>query len=63
MGSAEDPVKQNGKPSYHPFEEIANSASESGGDARLTAAETSRTIIEVLIFFLVHDAYRTELRT
>ncbi|KAF7813040.1 uncharacterized protein G2W53_034016 [Senna tora] len=47
LGSAEDPVKQNGKTSYHPFEEITVSASEHSEDARLTAAETSRTIIEV----------------
>lgn len=51
MGSAEDPVKQNGKSSYHPFEEITVSASDHSEDARLTAAETSRTIIEVFSCF------------
>ncbi|KAK7283599.1 hypothetical protein RIF29_13223 [Crotalaria pallida] len=47
LGSAQDPGKKNEKPSYHPSEEIAVSTSENSGDARLTAAETSRTIIEV----------------
>ncbi|KAI4347597.1 hypothetical protein L6164_008398 [Bauhinia variegata] len=47
LGSAQDPAKQNGKPSYHPFEELTESTSENNGDARLTAEETSRTIIEV----------------
>ncbi|KAI9073540.1 hypothetical protein K1719_044488 [Acacia pycnantha] len=47
QASAEGPVEPNGRPSYHPFEEIADSALENSGDARLTAAETSRTIIEV----------------
>lgn len=47
LGSAQDPVKKNEKPSYHPFEEVAASTSENSEDARLTAAETSRTIIEV----------------
>lgn len=46
-GSAQEPVKKNEKPSYHPFEEIAASTSENSGDVRLTAAETSRTVIEV----------------
>ena len=46
LGSAQDPIKKNVKSSYHPFEEIAQP--EHGGDARPTAAETSRTIIEVL---------------
>lgn len=46
---AQEPVKKNEKSSYHPFEEIAVSTSENSGDARLTGAETSRTIIEVLI--------------
>ncbi|XP_061337319.1 uncharacterized protein At3g49140 isoform X2 [Gastrolobium bilobum] len=47
LGSAQDPIKKDEKASYHPFEEIAASTSEKSGDARLTAAETSRTIIEV----------------
>ncbi|KAJ0099105.1 hypothetical protein Patl1_20230 [Pistacia atlantica] len=48
LGSASDPVKQNGRPRYHPFEDIAESTSENSGDARLTDAETTRTVIEVL---------------
>ncbi|OIW06372.1 hypothetical protein TanjilG_15017 [Lupinus angustifolius] len=47
LSSAQDPEKKNEKTSYHPSEEIIASTSENGGDARLTAAETSRTIIEV----------------
>ncbi|CAJ1952928.1 unnamed protein product, partial [Sphenostylis stenocarpa] len=47
LGSAQDPVKKNEKPSYHPFEELAVSTSENSEDATLTAAETSRTIVEV----------------
>ncbi|KAJ0043438.1 hypothetical protein Pint_17552 [Pistacia integerrima] len=47
LGSASDPVKQNGRPRYHPFEDIAESTSENCGDARLTDAETTRTVIEV----------------
>ncbi|KAK7364391.1 hypothetical protein VNO80_13004 [Phaseolus coccineus] len=47
LGSAQDPVKKNEKSTYHPFEELAVSSSENTEDATLTAAETSRTIIEV----------------
>lgn len=47
LDSAWDPKKQNGTSQYHPDEEIAESMSENSGDARLTTAETSRTIIEV----------------
>ncbi|KAF3432926.1 hypothetical protein FNV43_RR24028 [Rhamnella rubrinervis] len=47
LGSGSDPIKQNGKPQYHPFEEIAIATSGSSEDARLTPAETTRTIIEV----------------
>ncbi|KAK8686570.1 hypothetical protein V6N13_125594 [Hibiscus sabdariffa] len=47
LGSASDPAKQNGSPHYHPFEEIGESMSKNSDDATLTAAETSRTIIEV----------------
>ncbi|KAK7270907.1 hypothetical protein RJT34_26418 [Clitoria ternatea] len=47
LGSAHDPVKKNEKPSYHPFEEVAASIPENSGDVGLTAAETSRTVIEV----------------
>ncbi|KAJ7974129.1 Pentatricopeptide repeat (PPR) superfamily protein [Quillaja saponaria] len=46
LGSASEPLK-NEKPSYHPFEEIDESTIGDIGDARLTAAETSRTIVEV----------------
>ncbi|KAL2577658.1 hypothetical protein AAZV13_16G149100 [Glycine max] len=49
LGSAQDPLKKNEKPSYHPFEEVAVSTSENSEDATLTAAETSRTIIEQVI--------------
>lgn len=45
--SDQEPVKKNEKPSYHPFEEIAASTLEISEDVRLTAAETSRTVIEV----------------
>ncbi|KAL2249030.1 UNVERIFIED_CONTAM: hypothetical protein Sindi_2376700 [Sesamum indicum] len=41
-------VKQNAMPQrYHPLEEIAESELLENGDARLTPAETTRTIIEV----------------
>ncbi|CAI8593717.1 unnamed protein product [Vicia faba] len=46
-GSDQEPVKKSEKSSYHPFEEIAASTLENNGDDRLTAAETSRTVIEV----------------
>jgi hypothetical protein len=49
--SDQEPVKKNEKPSYHPFEEIAASTLEISEDVRLTAAETSRTVIEVQICF------------
>ncbi|XP_030533176.1 uncharacterized protein At3g49140-like isoform X2 [Rhodamnia argentea] len=45
LGSASEPAKCNGSAGYHPFEDVAELAS--GGDATLTAAETSRTIVEV----------------
>ncbi|CAN4087666.1 unnamed protein product [Withania somnifera] len=42
------PVKQNAKPSrYHPFEDISDSENGDNEEGQLTAAETSRTIIEV----------------
>ncbi|KAG7981422.1 hypothetical protein I3843_05G233400 [Carya illinoinensis] len=47
LDSAWDPKKQNGRSQYHPSEEIADSTSENSDDAKLTAAETARTIIEV----------------
>lgn len=47
-GTDSGPVKPNAKPQrYHPFEEIAESAFLDSGDATLTPAETTRTIIEV----------------
>lgn len=48
LDSAWDPEKQNGTSQYHPDEEIAEPMSENSGDVRLTTAETSRTILEVL---------------
>ncbi|KAG8390347.1 hypothetical protein BUALT_Bualt01G0074100 [Buddleja alternifolia] len=46
--SGSGPVKQNAKPQrYHPFEEIAESELLENEEARLTPAETTRTIIEV----------------
>ncbi|KAK9181870.1 hypothetical protein WN944_025011 [Citrus x changshan-huyou] len=47
QASASDPVKKNERTRYHPFEDIADSTLKNGEEARLTAAETSRTIIEV----------------
>lgn len=51
-GSMSDPLERNAdvKPSYHPFEEIEESFSKPDGeeDARLTDAEVTRTMIEVL---------------
>ncbi|KAL3521571.1 hypothetical protein ACH5RR_019720 [Cinchona calisaya] len=47
-GSGTGPVKQNAKPQrYHPFEEITESELNENGEARLTPAETTRTMIEV----------------
>ncbi|XP_023541606.1 uncharacterized protein At3g49140-like isoform X1 [Cucurbita pepo subsp. pepo] len=46
LGSASDPIKQNRR-QYHPSEELVKSRSENAEDVRPTAAETSRTIIEV----------------
>ncbi|KAA3473348.1 FMN-binding split barrel [Gossypium australe] len=47
LGSASDPAKHNGRSHYHPFEDIGEATSKKSNDATLTAAETSRTIIEV----------------
>ncbi|OMO86967.1 FMN-binding split barrel [Corchorus capsularis] len=47
LGSASDPIKPNGKRHYHPFEEIGEATSKKSDDATLTAAERTRTIIEV----------------
>ncbi|KAL4595023.1 hypothetical protein ACB092_12G061800 [Castanea dentata] len=41
------PKRQNGGSQYHPYEDIAELTPENRGDATLTAAESSRTIIEV----------------
>ena len=48
LGSTRDPKKHNGGSQYHPYEDIAELTPENRGDATLTAAESSRTIIEVL---------------
>ncbi|XP_038686000.1 uncharacterized protein At3g49140-like isoform X2 [Tripterygium wilfordii] len=47
LGSAPDPAKQNKSQCYHPLEDIVESTSENCRDARLTATETTRTIVEV----------------
>lgn len=47
LGPGSDPIKKNGRPQYHPFEDIAKSTSANCGDAILTSEETARTIIEV----------------
>lgn len=46
LGSGSNHVTADEKPLYHPFEEITQ-VSLQGRDARLTSAETCRTIIEV----------------
>ncbi|GFP81022.1 uncharacterized protein at3g49140 [Phtheirospermum japonicum] len=47
-GSESGPVKPNAKPQrYHPFEEVAELPFLANGEAIITPAETSRTIIEV----------------
>jgi hypothetical protein len=48
VDSASDPEKQTGKSRYHPSEEIRASLPQNDGDSRLSPAETTRTIIEVL---------------
>lgn len=48
LGAGSSPLKPNPKPSrYHPFEEVSEPELVEGGEARLTPAETTRTIIEV----------------
>uniref|UniRef100_A0A2P2LJZ5 Uncharacterized protein MANES_14G021400 n=1 Tax=Rhizophora mucronata TaxID=61149 RepID=A0A2P2LJZ5_RHIMU len=47
LGSASEPLNPKSRERYHPFEDITGSTEETGGDARLTAAETARTIVEV----------------
>lgn len=48
LGSGSNHVMADERPLYHPFEEITQ-VSLPGRDARLTSAETCRTIIEVLL--------------
>ncbi|MBA0678109.1 hypothetical protein Goari_019471 [Gossypium aridum] len=48
LGSASDPAKHKGRSHYHPFEDIGEATSKKSNDATLTAAETSRTIIEAV---------------
>lgn len=48
LGPGSEPVKPNGRPQYHPFEDIAEATLDNVGAARLTSAESARTIIEVL---------------
>lgn len=48
VDSASDPEKQTGKSRYHPSEEIRASLPQNAGGSRLSPAETTRTIIEVL---------------
>ncbi|KAI4384792.1 hypothetical protein MLD38_002895 [Melastoma candidum] len=47
LGSVPDPVKCNGSSGYHPFENITELAPEINGEACLTPAEITRTIVEV----------------
>ncbi|KAM5557449.1 uncharacterized protein ABKV19_024701 [Rosa sericea] len=47
LGPGSEPVKPNGRPQYHPFEDIAEATLDNAGAARLTSAESARTIIEV----------------
>ncbi|XP_074291572.1 uncharacterized protein At3g49140-like isoform X1 [Silene latifolia] len=47
LGSGSDEVGENGKSSYHPFEDILVSEAVGAGEGRLSPAETCRTIIEV----------------
>ena len=48
LGPGSEPVKPNGRPQYHPFEDIAEASLDNVGAARLTSAESARTVIEVL---------------
>lgn len=50
LGSASDPFKQDKRLQYHPSEELVKSITENSEDVRLTAAETTRTIIEVSVY-------------
>ncbi|KAL2922084.1 hypothetical protein RDABS01_013575 [Bienertia sinuspersici] len=47
LGSGSDQIEENGKSKYHPFEDISDSEETEAAEGRLTASETSRTIIEV----------------
>lgn len=46
------------KPQYHPFEEIVESPFPESGEARLTAAETCRTVVEVIQHILAMKTRR-----
>ncbi|KAL9237351.1 hypothetical protein vseg_011911 [Gypsophila vaccaria] len=47
LGSGSDQVGENGKSSYHPFEDILDTEATGAGEGRLSPSETCRTIIEV----------------
>ncbi|GAB4858324.1 hypothetical protein Ancab_009797 [Ancistrocladus abbreviatus] len=47
LGPGSDKKGENGKSAYHPFEDILDSQAPENDEPRLTAAEMSRTIIEV----------------
>lgn len=47
LDSASDPIKYNGRAGYHPYEDISELSSVAKGEARLTTAESTRTIVEV----------------
>lgn len=48
LGPGSEPVKPNGRPQYHPFEDVAEATLDNVGAARLTSAESARTIVEVV---------------
>lgn len=52
LGPGSEPAKPNGRPQYHPFEDIAEATLDNVGAARLTSAESARTIIEVVHCYL-----------
>ncbi|KAK9665389.1 hypothetical protein RND81_14G109300 [Saponaria officinalis] len=47
LGSGSDQIGENGKSSYHPFEDILDSEATAAGEGRLSPSETCRTVIEV----------------
>ena len=54
FGSGSDPVERAGKAKgYHPYEDISDSEGVESGEARLTPAETTRTIIEVVLWAFI----------